>query len=94
MLGSRSSSQAFLSSLQPDTEDPLYDYCHAADAFVSGARIEALDWISLAGKKYSVQINESFADSLVEMGYLTPPKSGDMILDGKRMEFTNAPSSK
>jgi len=57
--------------LSPDT--PAVDYVKAAVALQAKNQSEAKDWISVAEKNYSPQLNKLFAESLYEAGWLEKP---------------------
>lgn len=60
----------FLGSLQPSSASPIYYFCHAAHSFMKGNKAEAIDFINSAYRIYPSEANATFADSLVEKGYL------------------------
>jgi Flp pilus assembly protein TadD len=57
--------------LSPDT--PAVDYVKAAVALQQKNQKEAKDWISVAEKNFSPQLNKLFAESLYEVGWLEKP---------------------
>jgi Flp pilus assembly protein TadD len=57
--------------LSPDT--PAVDYVKAAVALREKNQKEAKDWISVAEKNFSPQLNKLFAESLYEVGWLEKP---------------------
>jgi Flp pilus assembly protein TadD len=57
--------------LSPDT--PAVDYVKAAVALQHKSEKEAKDWIAVAEKKFSPQLNKLFAESLFEVGWLKKP---------------------
>jgi tetratricopeptide (TPR) repeat protein len=57
--------------LSPDT--PAVDYVKAAVALKQKNQKEAKDWISVAEKNFSPQLNKLFAESLYEVGWLEKP---------------------
>lgn len=61
----------FLRSLQPDPLTPIYYFSKAAEAFVKGDRTAAMEFVGSAYRIYSPEANATFADSLVEKGYLS-----------------------
>lgn len=61
----------FLSSLQPDPVTPVYYFSKAAEAFVKGDKAVAMEFVGSAYRIYPPDANATFADSLVEKGYLT-----------------------
>src|SRR5262245_61041511 len=57
--------------LSPDT--PAVDYVKAALALQQKNEKEAKDWISVAEKNFSPQLNKLFVESLYEVGWLEKP---------------------
>src|SRR6184192_1465684 len=57
--------------LSPDT--PAVDYVKAAVALKQKNQKEAKDWIGIAEKNFSPQLNKLFAESLYEIGWLEKP---------------------
>src|SRR5262249_446988 len=57
--------------LSPDT--PAVDYVRAAVALQQKNQKEAKDWISVAEKNFSPQLNKLFVESLYEVGWLEKP---------------------
>src|SRR5205809_1851488 len=57
--------------LSPDT--PAVDYVKAAVALKQKNQKEAKDWIGVAEKNFSPQLNKLFAESLYEVGWLQKP---------------------
>lgn len=81
--GNQARADDFLSSLQPNPVSPLYYFAKAAEAFVKGNKAVAMEFIGSAYRIYSPDANATFADSLVEKGYLSGteaekiPEEGD-----------------
>lgn len=63
--------ESFLSSLQPNPSSPIYYFSKAAEAFVNGDKAAAMEFVGSAYRIYPPDANATFADSLVEKGYLT-----------------------
>src|SRR5207248_2772706 len=57
--------------LSPDT--PAVDYVKAAVALQHKSEKEAKDWMAVAEKNFSPQLNRLFAESLYEVGWLQKP---------------------
>src|SRR5213083_1015949 len=57
--------------LTPDT--PAVDYVKAAVALQHKSEKEAKDWMAVAEKNFSPQLNKLFAESLFEVGWLKKP---------------------
>jgi tetratricopeptide (TPR) repeat protein len=68
--GNPSSANAFLETLQPSSSSPIYYFCKAAQAFTLGNRHEGMEFVNSAYRIYPADANATFADSLVEKGYL------------------------
>jgi tetratricopeptide (TPR) repeat protein len=72
LLGqNKAKAEDFLNSLQPSTESPIYYFSKAAEAFVKGDKAAAMEFVGSAYRIYPPEANATFADSLVEKGYLT-----------------------
>lgn len=69
--GNQAKAEDFLRSLQPNPESPIYYFSKAAEAFVQGNKAAAVEFISSAYRIYPADANATFADSLVEKGYLS-----------------------
>ncbi len=67
----KTKAENFLSSLQPSPVSPLYYFSKAAEAFVKGDKAAAMEFVGSAYRIYPPDANATFADSLVEKGYLT-----------------------
>ena len=63
--------QDFLNSLEPSPTSPIYYFSKAAESFVKGDRAAAMEFVGSAYRIYPPDANATFADSLVEKGYLT-----------------------
>ena len=63
--------QDFLNSLEPSPLSPIYYFSKAAEAFVKGDKAVAMEFVGSAYRIYPPDANATFADSLVEKGYLT-----------------------
>ena len=63
--------EEFLQSLQPNPSSPIFYFSKAAEAFVRGDRPAAVEFVESAYRIYPPDANATFADSLVEKGYLT-----------------------
>lgn len=61
----------FLSSLQPSPDSPIYYFSKAAESFVNGDKAAAMEFVGSAYRIYPPDANATFADSLVEKGYLS-----------------------
>ena len=63
--------QDFLISLQPNPVSPIYYFSKAAESFVKGDKAAAMEYVGSAYRIYPPDANATFADSLVEKGYLS-----------------------
>lgn len=72
LLGdNKTKAEEFLSSLQPSPTSPIYYFSKAAEAFVKGDKPAAMEFVGSAYRIYPPDANATFADSLVEKGYLS-----------------------
>lgn len=72
LLGAdKAKAESFLSSLQPNPSSPIYYFSKAAESFVNGDKPAAMEFVASAYRIYPPDANATFADSLVEKGYLT-----------------------
>ena len=69
--GNSSKANDFLNQLEPSPNSPLYYFAKAADAFFRQDKTAAMEYVSSAYRIYSPDANSTFADSLVEKGYLS-----------------------
>ena len=69
--GNESKANSFLDSLKPSPNSPIYYFAKAADAFHRGDKAAATEFVTSAYRIYSPDANSTFADSLVEKGYLS-----------------------
>jgi tetratricopeptide (TPR) repeat protein len=63
--------EEFLATLQPNPASPIYYFSKAAEAFVKGDKAAAMEFVGSAYRIYPPDANATFADSLVEKGYLS-----------------------
>ena len=69
--GNQTKVTEFLSQLQPSPTSPLYYFAKAAEAFTKQDKPAAMEFVSSAYRIYPPEANATFADSLVEKGYLS-----------------------
>ena len=69
--GNDAKANSFLNSLQPSPNSPIYYFSKAADAFHRGDKAAATEFVTSAYRIYPPDANSTFADSLVEKGYLS-----------------------
>lgn len=73
--GNEVKANSFLDSLKPSPNSPIYYFAKAADAFHRGDKAAATEFVTSAYRIYSPDANSTFADSLVEKGYLSGEQS-------------------
>jgi Flp pilus assembly protein TadD len=64
---------SILAKLELSRDTPAVDYVKAAVALQHKNQREAKDWMSVAEKNFSPQLNKLFAESLYEVGWLERP---------------------
>ena len=64
---------SILAKLELSSDTPAVDYVKAAVALQHKNEKEAKDWIAVAEKNFSPQLNKLFAESLFEAGWLEKP---------------------
>lgn len=69
--GQKERAGSFVKSLEPSPASPIYYFAKAAEAFVQGDKPAAMEFVGSAYRIYPPDANATFADSLVEKGYLT-----------------------
>lgn len=69
--GNTGKAKEFLSQLQPNPTSPLFYFSKAAEAFAQQNKTAGMDFVSSAYRIYPPDANATFADSLVEKGYLS-----------------------
>lgn len=69
--GNQAKAKDFLSQLQPNPSSPLFYFSKAAEAFAKDDKTAGMEYVSSAYRIYPPDANSTFADSLVEKGYLT-----------------------
>jgi tetratricopeptide (TPR) repeat protein len=69
--GNKAKAEDFLNSLEPSPNSPIYYFSKAAEAFVRGDKVAAMEFVGSAYRIYPPDANATFADSLVEKGYLS-----------------------
>src|SRR6266487_1093423 len=67
---------SILAKLELSRDTPAVDYVKAAVALQHKNQSEAKDWITVAEKNFSPQLNKLFAESLYEVGWLERPAGG------------------
>lgn len=69
--GNDAKANSFLDSLKPSPNSPIYYFAKAADAFHRGDKEAGTEFVTSAYRIYPPDANSTFADSLVEKGYLS-----------------------
>ena len=69
--GNTSKADSYVAKLQPNPSSPLYYFAKAAVAFYRNDKPAAMEFIGSAYRIYPPEANSTFADSLVEKGYLS-----------------------
>jgi len=84
--GNGAKANAFLSQLQPDPNSPLYYFCKAAEAFAKGDNAAGMEFVGSAYRIYPPDSNSTFADSLVEKGYLKGEQAKPIPEENKKVK--------
>lgn len=71
LSGNKAKTDDFLSNLEPSPNSPLYYFAKAAEAFHRGDKPAGMEFVASAYRIYPGDANSTFADSLVEKGYLS-----------------------
>jgi tetratricopeptide (TPR) repeat protein len=82
--GNKAKATDFLSKLEPSPNSPLYYFAKAAEAFQRGDKPAGMEFVSSAYRIYPGDANSTFADSLVEKGYLSGEQNSATIEDNKK----------
>ena len=86
--GDKSRAEGFLNSLVPNPSSPIYYFSKAAEAFAKGDKAAAMDFVGSAYRIYPPDANATFADSLVEKGYLTGEQAEKIPEEDSKMKTT------
>jgi len=86
--GNPAKAQDFLKSLEPDPLSPLYYFSKAAEAFARGDKAQAMEFVGSAYRIYPPDANATFADSLVEKGYLSGEQAEKIPEDDGKTKIT------
>jgi tetratricopeptide (TPR) repeat protein len=97
--GNASKASRFLDSLKPSPNSPIYYFSKAAEAFHRNDKVTANEFVASAYRIYSPDANSTFADSLVEKGYLsgeqaTAPQAEDTKLKTDELKTLLPPVEK
>lgn len=69
--GNQAKANEFLTQLQPNPSSPLFYFSKAAEAFAQDNKTAGMEFVNSAYRIYPPDANATFADSLVEKGYLS-----------------------
>jgi tetratricopeptide (TPR) repeat protein len=88
---------SILAKLELSSDTPAVDYVKAAVALQHKNQKEAKDWVGVAEKDFSPQLNKLFAESLYEVGWLEKPTGAarpslPLMTAAERAEKTKAMS--
>lgn len=86
--GDQAKAGDFLNSLQPSPVSPIYYFSKAAEAFVRGDKVAAMEFVGSAYRIYPPDANATFADSLVEKGYLSGEQAEKIPEDDGKAKVT------
>ena len=84
--GNQSKAAEFLGHLQPSPNSPLYYFSKAAEAFARQDKAAGMEFVSSAYRIYPPDANATFADSLVEKGYLTGEQAQPIPEEDKKIK--------
>ena len=82
--GQKAKAESFLESVRPSPSSPLFYFSKAAEAFAGGHKTEAMEFVESAYRIYPPDANATFADSLVEKGFLSGEQTGKIQEEGDR----------
>ena len=86
--GQKAKAEDFLNSLEPNPSSPIYYFSKAAEAFAKGDKPAAMEFVGSAYRIYPPDANATFADSLVEKGYLTGEQAEKIEDEDDKVEIT------
>ncbi|NJK90675.1 MAG: tetratricopeptide repeat protein [Blastochloris sp.] len=96
MLGNKAEVDKTINSLRPSPVSPLYYFVNSAVNFKAGNTEEARGYVASAFNIYPGGMNSAFADSFIELGWLTQEEVGQVgVVDAaalKSLSQENAPS--
>ena len=84
--GNQAKANEFLSHLEPNPNSPLYYFAKAAEAFAKQDKAAGMEYVGSAYRIYPPDANATFADSLVEKGYLTGEQAQAIPEDDKKVK--------
>jgi hypothetical protein len=84
--GNTSKADSYVAKLQPNPSSPLYYFAKAAVAFYRNDKPAAMEFISSAYRIYPPEANSTFADSLVEKGYLSGEQNQAPMQDDNKVK--------
>ncbi|NDC80427.1 MAG: tetratricopeptide repeat protein [Verrucomicrobia bacterium] len=84
--GNQAKANEFLARLQPSPNSPLYYFSKAAEAFYRQDKDAGMEYVSSAYRIYPPDANATFADSLVEKGYLSGEQAQKIPEEDKKVK--------
>lgn len=78
MLGNSTEVAKSLESLRPSVSNPFYYFANAAEAFKKGKPEDGRGFVKSAFAIYAGGLNAAFADSFIELGWLTQDEVGQI----------------
>jgi len=84
--GNQAKASEFLAQLQPSPSSPLYYFSKAAEAFTRQDKTAGMEFVSSAYRIYPPDANATFADSLVEKGYLSGEQAQPIPEEDKKIK--------
>jgi len=84
--GNTTKANDFLSQLQPSPTSPLYYFSRAAEAFARQDKAAGMEFVSSAYRIYPPDANATFADSLVEKGYISGEQAQPIAEEDKKVK--------
>ena len=86
LSGNNAKADSFLSSLKPSPNSPIYYFAKAAEAFHRKDKEAATEFVTSAYRIYPPDANSTFADSLVEKGYLSGEQASAPQPEDKKLK--------
>ena len=84
--GNQAKASEFLGRLQPSPSSPIYYFSKAAEAFARQDKATGMEFVSSAYRIYPPDANATFADSLVEKGYLSGEQAEAIPEEDKKVK--------
>jgi hypothetical protein len=87
MLGNSAEIRKTEESLRPSVANPFYYFANAAVAFKKGNQDEGRSFVKSAFGIYAGGLNAAFADSFIELGWLTQNEVGQIgVVDATQLK--------